>query len=189
MKKAIATIDADVGTMTIFYCGAGHPLTAETDSVCEELEYTPNSIDDAVDSVSAMYSNGDWCLEWVEDDGDAALVHKFEIYTDHFEFRFPGAALAPSASADEIWAWYQEESCNQPNLEASFDTIEEAKAEFQKNYENYGRTSESRAFAGTPLLVGDVAYLEENIYDDNGEFIQSVCIWNYSTAEHEGSDS
>ena len=112
-------------------------------------------------------------------------MKKFEIYTDHFEFRFPGITTTPSASADEIWAWYQEESCNQPNRESSFDTIEEAKAEFQKNYANYGRTTESRAFTGTPLLVGDVAYLEENIYDDDGEFIQSVCIWNYSAEPHQ----
>jgi len=112
-------------------------------------------------------------------------MKKFEIYTDHFEFRFPGVASIPSASADEIWSWYLEESCNQPHLEASFDTIEAAQAEWQRNYASYGRTAESKAFGGTPLLVGDLAYLEENIYDDDGEFVQSVCVWNYSAEPYQ----
>lgn len=117
-----------------------------------------------------------------------APFRRYEIWTDHFEFRFTKASGVPSATADEIWAWYMEESCNHPTLEASFDSIEDAKAAFAKEYADYGRTYRQSGFGGTPLLVGDVAYIEENIYDEDGEFVQSVSVWDYSTEPYESPD-
>lgn len=66
-RKAIATIDTEIGTMTVYYNGAGEEMTAERGEHIEKIGYTPKSYDDAADAVHAMYSTGPWCLEWIED--------------------------------------------------------------------------------------------------------------------------
>ena len=57
MKKAIATISADVGTMTIYYNGKGEALTAETadGNTVDECEYTARSLSDARNAARAMW--------------------------------------------------------------------------------------------------------------------------------------
>lgn len=103
---------------------------------------------------------------------------KFEIKTDSFEFRFGRSRESvPAMSADEIFDTYL--SCDDritsnsldPVLEASFDSLEEAKSEFAKNYANYGCT---RLEHGSVLwlLCGELAWIESNEYDDDGEFDQ-----------------
>ena len=66
MKKAIATIETEIGIMTIYYNGEEEPLTAEKDDIIEEIEYTPESYEDALDAIDSMYKNG-WGLEWIEE--------------------------------------------------------------------------------------------------------------------------
>ena len=57
MKKAIATISTDAGTMTIYYNGEGESLTAETadGSTVDECEYTARSLSDARNAARAMW--------------------------------------------------------------------------------------------------------------------------------------
>lgn len=66
MKKSIATIETDIGTMTIYYNGENVPLTAEKDETVKELEYSPASIDGAIKAVEFMYQLPEWSLAWTE---------------------------------------------------------------------------------------------------------------------------
>ena len=110
---------------------------------------------------------------------------KFEIKTDSFEFRFGTYKDSiPEMTAQEIFDSYLDGTCNDPTLKESFNTIEEAKAEFNKNYANYGRT---RAEKGNVfwLLLGDVAWIEEVEYDEDGEFDQYICTYDISAEGYE----
>lgn len=118
-------------------------------------------------------------------------MEKFEIMTDNFEFRF-GRSLdsIPAMSAAEIFDTYL--SCDttitsnslDPTRRASFDTLEEAQAEFSRNYANYGRTSPERGSLWW-LLVGDLAWIERNEYDEDGEFDQGGETYALSAAAYE----
>ncbi|MBE6721855.1 MAG: hypothetical protein E7572_05130 [Ruminococcaceae bacterium] len=57
MRTAIATIDTDAGTMTIYYNGKGEALTAETadGNTVDECEYTAQSLQDARDAARMMW--------------------------------------------------------------------------------------------------------------------------------------
>lgn len=107
---------------------------------------------------------------------------RWEIKTDSFEFRFgirPDSV--PTMSADEVFDTYQ--SCDtritsnsiDPTTVASYDTEEEAREEFSRNYANYGST---RAEKGMTiwLLHGELAWIEQVWYDDDGEFDQSMVL-------------
>lgn len=65
-RKAIATIETEIGTMTIYYNGAGEEMTAERGDHVENIGYTPESYEDATDAVHMMYSTGPWFLEWID---------------------------------------------------------------------------------------------------------------------------
>lgn len=65
-RKALATIETEIGTMTIYFNGAGEEMTAEKKDHVERIGYLPKSIDDASDAVHMMYSAGPWFLEWLE---------------------------------------------------------------------------------------------------------------------------
>lgn len=116
---------------------------------------------------------------------------KFEIRTDHFEFRMGSMRdRIPAMSAEEILATHL--SCDDritsngidPTIEASFDTLEEARAEFTRNYGRYGFTSLDRAGTGY-LLSGSLAWIEENEYDDNGDFDQGGATYDVSAQPYE----
>ena len=70
MKKAIATIETDNGTMTIYFNGSNEYLTAEARNVIEPDDYLieviedakPDSVDRAVDLVLKLYSSTVWNL-------------------------------------------------------------------------------------------------------------------------------
>lgn len=64
--KALATIETEIGIMTIYFNGIGEEMTAEQGEHVEEIGYTPESLEDAADAVSVMYSSGPWFLEWIE---------------------------------------------------------------------------------------------------------------------------
>ena len=65
--REFATIQTDIGTMTIRYHGPGVPLTAEQGDLVEELEFTPYNYDNATDGVHCMYSYSGWDLEWISE--------------------------------------------------------------------------------------------------------------------------
>ena len=64
----------------------------------------------------------------------------------------------------------------EPELIGSFEDKEEALAELRK-YESDIRTF--RTAIGTMYLVTEF-YVEENTYDDDGDFIEGGDIWDYS---------
>lgn len=113
---------------------------------------------------------------------------KFEIKTDHFELRFgTSRSSIPAISADEIFEAYQDRTCNCPTIEASFDTLAEARAEFEKAYATRGTT---RAEKGNNwwLLVGNVFWIEENWYDEDGEFDQGGWTYDFSAEAYEAEE-
>ena len=65
-RKAIATIETEIGTMLVHFNGIGKEITAEQGDHVEEIGYVPKSFEDAADAVYAMYGSGPWFLEWIE---------------------------------------------------------------------------------------------------------------------------
>ena len=105
---------------------------------------------------------------------------KYEIKTDDFEFRFGTSKDSiPEMSASEVIDFYMDGDCNDPHLEARFDTLEEAQADFSKHYANYGRTRAEKGYTFW-LLRGEVAWIEENEYDEDGEFDQGGVTYGFS---------
>lgn len=103
---------------------------------------------------------------------------KYEIYTDSFEFRMgTRESNIPSMSADEIFDTYM--SCDtritsnslDPEMRESFEDESEAVAFFNAHYANYGRTSLEHGNSEY-LLRGEIAWVERNEYDEDGEFDQ-----------------
>lgn len=71
-RTAIATINTEIGTMTIYFNGANEEVTAELNEVVEEIGCCPETIVEACDTVYAMYSsNPDWELDLFEGVADA----------------------------------------------------------------------------------------------------------------------
>lgn len=118
----------------------------------------------------------------------------FGIRTDHFELRMGSRRdRIPSMSAEEILDTHL--SCDDritsnsidPTIEASFDTLEEARAEFALNYERYGCTDLRRASCGY-ILTGRLAWIEENQYDENGDFDQGGETYDLSAQPYEAEE-
>lgn len=99
-------------------------------------------------------------------------MKKYEIFTDHFELRLGRTRDARSLTPGEVFDEYRMEDANAPHLEASFNTAEEAMAEFNANYANRKNTDPVRGVVGW-LLYGNVAFIEINEYDEDGEYDQS----------------
>lgn len=96
---------------------------------------------------------------------------RFDLFTDNYEFRFGRTKDSISAmSADDIMNAYQAESANDPHLVASYDTEEEARAALAE-MSGSTRPQASNVFW---LLCGSVAWIEENEYDADGEFVQNL---------------
>ena len=115
-------------------------------------------------------------------------MKKFEICTDNFQFEFGKyKASIPAATPDEIFRWCMERTCIEPKKRASFDTLEEAQAEFAKNYADYGCTRAEKGMIFW-LLVGEIAWIEENWYDDDGEFDQGGWTYDVSAQGYEPED-
>ena len=105
---------------------------------------------------------------------------KFEIMTDHFEFRFGKSRDSiPAFSADEIFAMYFEQDSTCPTREESFDALEDAQREFAAHYSDYGMTRSDHGNVFW-LLTGRLAWIEENTYDEDGEFDQGGDVSDYS---------
>ena len=95
---------------------------------------------------------------------------KYEIMTDNFELRLGAANRVREMSADEVLCEYQDQTANAPTLVESYDSLDEARAAF-RTYANYGSTRLERGVTGC-LLVGQLALLVENEYDEDGNFDQ-----------------
>lgn len=108
---------------------------------------------------------------------------KYEIKTDAFEFRM-GYGRIPAMSGDEIYDTYMSGGFLNPKTECSFDTLDEAKAAFAEKFSGYGHTELVRGSAGY-LLIGRMAWIEENEYDDDGEFDHGGDIWQFSAAPYD----
>ena len=110
---------------------------------------------------------------------------KYEIYTDMFEFLFGKYKDSiPEMSADEVLQMYFEENANYPSLVKSFDNADEAIEHFRKNFSNWGDTWAQKGNVFW-LLRGHVAYIEENQYDEDGEFDCGGSVWLASVAGYE----
>lgn len=110
---------------------------------------------------------------------------KYEIRTDRFEFRFGTyKASIPAASAAEIWDWYTQLSVQEPEIRASFDTLEAAQAEFRAHWADFGTTHAEKGMTWW-LLIGELAWIEHNEYDDNGEFDQGGDVFDVSAQGYE----
>ena len=105
---------------------------------------------------------------------------KYEIKTDRFEFRFGTYKDSiPAMDAAEVFDTYLRCSANDPSLEASFDTLEEAREEFSKTYATLGTTYAQKGHVFW-LLIGRVAWIEENEYTEDGEFDQGGDVVEFS---------
>ena len=107
-------------------------------------------------------------------------MKKFEIMTDNFEFSFFGKQSVPACTPEDILEWYWQGTSNEPQLKASFESLEEARAEFEKYYATYGKTRLVPWTGKQYLLTGELAWIEENEYDDDGEFVYGLDIDDYS---------
>lgn len=104
---------------------------------------------------------------------------KFEIRTDTHEFRLPRKARVISLSGSELFDDYRQSSVRDSEIRESFDSLEEARAAFSANWANYGSTT-LRTGNGSRYLYCEFAWIEENRYDDDGEFDQGG--WNYDVS-------
>lgn len=110
-------------------------------------------------------------------------MKKYEIFTDRFEFRAGAKARLYAVTADEVFDDYLATCDTCPKLESSFDNLSDAISEFNKNYRNWGRTWAEKGFVNW-LLVGEVAYIQEMEYDENGDFDQGGDVIDFSAADY-----
>lgn len=114
-----------------------------------------------------------------------AKMTKYEILTGSFELRFGTSRdTIPAMSAEEIFSDYQDLQAKCPEIKASFETINEAREEFSAYYKNFG-TNYAQAGGAFWLLMGEVAWIEENEYDEDGEFDQGGAVHDFSAAGFE----
>ena len=100
---------------------------------------------------------------------------KYEIYLDDFQFRMGTTSknLIPSMSADEIFDTYM--SCDtritsnsfNPTCVGRYETKESAERDWEF-YKNWGRTYAEKGQTQW-ILRGELAWLEELDFDDDGE--------------------
>ena len=120
-------------------------------------------------------------------DGGGEMI-KYEIKTDRFEFRFGTSKRSvPTLSAEEVFEEYQRQGETCPQIEGSFDSLEDARKAFTRTYANYGRTWAERGFCFW-LLLGYLAWIEENEYDDDGEFYQGDVTYDVSAMRYEAEE-
>ena len=110
---------------------------------------------------------------------------KYEIMTDRFEFHFGTSKRSiPAMTESEIFNEYLSGNANCPTREASYDTLEEAQEAFRKRYTNHGSTYAQPGYCFW-LLVGDLAWIEENEYDEDGEFDQGGDVYDISAEAYQ----
>ena len=106
---------------------------------------------------------------------------KFEIRTDTHEFRLPRKARTISLTGGELFDDYRQSSVQDSEIRESFDSLEEARAAFSAHWASYGSTT-LRTGNGSRYLYCEFAWIEENRYDDDGEFDQGGDVYDISAA-------
>ena len=98
----------------------------------------------------------------------------YEIYTDTFEFRMGSVkSKIPSMSPQEIFDSHFDSGYVDPCMEVFFDNEKEAVEHWQKNYADYGLTWLERGNTQY-LLRGEIAWMDEVQYYDDGEVDQTL---------------
>lgn len=108
---------------------------------------------------------------------------KYDVYEENFEFRTD--LRHTSATAEQIWGWYQDADNRDPQRIGSFDSIEEARAALRYIHPY---SAHQRGFAHW-LVVGRLGWIEENEYDEDGEFDQSHRVWDVAVSSLEKDSS
>lgn len=97
-------------------------------------------------------------------------MRKYEICTNDFQIRCgTKKSSIPSYTAWELYDEANYNDCYAYELQASFDTQAEAREFFDKHYKDYGRTWAEKGNVFW-ILRGRLAWIEIDIYDENGEF-------------------
>lgn len=116
-------------------------------------------------------------------------MERFEIYTDTFESRFGKyKGSIPTMSGSDIWMEYNCQSCNDPLRVASFENLDDALAFFRENYDDYGRTWAEKGNVWW-LLRGQVAWIDRNEYDEDGNFVDGGDLYECSAEAYEKEDA
>lgn len=100
---------------------------------------------------------------------------KFETKKSSFEFRFSRRNPPPAMSEKEIADMFFS-SCYDAETVAEFDSKEEAVKAFEEN-KHLSSTYLSEGWANALLVCGTIVWMEENTYDEDGEFDQGGDVW------------
>ena len=116
------------------------------------------------------------------------MMTKYEICTNDFQIR----CGTTKDSIDSYTEWELFDAANYNDcyayeLRASFDTEAEAREFFDKNYKDYGRTWAEKGNVFW-ILRGRLAWIEINIYDENGEFDSGDGVVELSAEPYEGEE-
>ena len=119
-------------------------------------------------------------------------MKKYEIYTDNTDISGKGYDYTRyGLSGTDIFHMYDMESDHVPTLEVSFDTLQDAKDEFEARFRGYATTSRG---AGHDIDIR-VAWIQETEYDEDGEEIYANYVDVFDVAplpahvEYEGGES
>lgn len=93
---------------------------------------------------------------------------KYDLYTERFEFR---TERGLEWTTQDIIDAYDREGNRFPTLIAQADTLEEIIPLFEKESRG-ARTDEVQGYCNRVFLTGEMYWVEENEYDDDGEFDQ-----------------
>lgn len=112
---------------------------------------------------------------------------KFEIKKSSFEFRFSRRNPPPALSSKEIADMFFGSYDYDPETIASFDSKEEAVKAFEGEKVS-ASTYLSEGWANSLLICGTIVWMEENTYDEDGEFDQGGDVWCIATEAYEPYD-
>lgn len=98
-------------------------------------------------------------------------MKKYEIYSDSFETRLSGRSEEAGVTLTEkdIYDLYGMETFHDSSLLESYDSKEAALADFHAHYRKYATTT-LESGASYNFLAATVVYVEENEYDEDGEY-------------------
>lgn len=91
---------------------------------------------------------------------------KYEVKEGRFEIKAKGIS---ELTADEVFQTYEQQRDNNPMLIGSYDSIEKAGETFKE--ETFRAITMAEQGFTFPLIVGTVVWLEQNEYDEDGEFL------------------
>ena len=121
-------------------------------------------------------------------------MKKYEIRTDSFEFRLGNRrSEIPAMSAGQILDTYL--SCDDqitsnsidPAVEGSFYTLDAARDTFARHYADYGWSRLEHVGTGY-ILRGRLAWIEENEYDEEGDFVRGGETYDVSAQPYEAEN-